>query len=239
MGEERDREGDHRHPPRERLAPAEVARDLQEGQARKEHERAAALRDLERKPLLELSHHGRLAGPDGREQVEDAHQADDERHDRVQVGPPQLAPPDGAPRVPRPRNAATKATSMRAIASSYRLTPSSNGPSAPPAKKPRAAIGSAQRMPARRSSSVKATTPMPRAPHAAGMAMRNPYAKRLARKEEAAPATHEADELLVARVLAEAPVQPRPAAEAGELEVELVGEGVGRHRHRDHDGKAK
>ena len=239
VGEERDGQRHHRHPPRERLAPAEVARDLEKRQPREEHEGAAALRHLERQPLLELLHHGGLAGPDGREQVQDAQQADDERHHRVQVGPAQLVPPDRAPRVPETQEDGDRDEEREG--DPFLVTPHALEQRAERAAGEVAEGGHGQgpQEAGQQVEEREGHDPHAESPAGGGNGDAKAVGEAARDEEEAAPPAHEADQLLVARALPEPPLEPLAAAPAGELEVDLVGEGVGRHRHRDHDGEAE
>ncbi len=98
-------------------------------------------------------------------------------------------------------------------------------------------MGTAHSTPARRSSTVKGSVRIPSAPHAAGIAIRSPYAKRLATSSRPPRRPTIVDQPLVARVLAETPLEPAAAAQPRHLEVGLVRQRVGGDRHGDDDGE--
>ena len=239
VGEQGDREGKDGDPPGEGLPPPEVTRDLEEGDAGQEHEGAAALRDLEGQPLLEIPHHRRLARPDGRQQVQHAEEADHERHERVQVAPLQLAPAHGAPHVPDPEERGHAGHEQERDRLLVALHAFEEGPERPPGVE---ADGSHRQRPEDAGQEIEEREP--HHPHAEGAARRGDgdaqaVGEPAPEEEEAALAADDGDELLIAGVLAESVLQPLPAAETGELEVDLVGEGVGGHRHGDHHGETE
>ncbi len=237
--EERDGEGDDGHPPREGLAPAEVARDLEERDPGEEHEGPAALGHLEGEPLLEVPHHRGLTGPDGREQVQHAHEADHEGHDRVEVGPPQLAPADGSSRVAQAQEHGDPGHEQERHG--FLVAP--HALEQRPERSPDGvAEGGHRHRPQEPGREVEEREGHD--PHAEGAARggdgdAEAVGEPAGEEQQAAPAADEIDDPLVAGVSTEAPLQPLAAAQPGELEPGLVGEGVRRDRHCDHDGKAE
>jgi hypothetical protein len=237
VGEERDAESGHRHPPRERLSPSQVAGDGEEGEAREEHQGTAALRDLEGKPALQLHEHDVGTREEGGDDVEQAHETHDERDDRVQVHRAQVAPREDPTRLAGREDEGGKSEGDHGQEELVVPQPGQEG-----RRRSREVVpqqGSGHR-PEDAGEEVQGEEEP--GGHAQGAARRgdeDAEAHREAADHEhpARMARHQLQELREAGARSEAVLQPGPATEPRELEVDLVGGAVGHDGHANHQGQ--
>ena len=228
-----------RHPPGQLLAPGQVARHLQQGEAGEEHHQPAAARDVQRHPFREAGHGGGAARPQRGEDVEHADHADDERHHRVEVAPAQLAHAPLALHAARPEHGRHRQHDRGQHPHAHVL----DLVQVALHRRPAVVAGQAQRQgPDQHGREVHGGEDhRPHADRAAGGGDHHAQAERppAGQHQPHAAARGEVDPLRVLRALALAPLQPAPAAGAGGAVVDLVAAHGGRHGHRDHDGQVE